>query len=151
MKFILEVSATDGATLGWHGVAVVDLSKENIQKLLVRQELFQMVRSKDDGLWDMFFADDTACCYYENADLEDVLNTSELATFEQEEVLLFLDSSRDSVLEEALGDVERTEIDQVVIDDVGVRFYAGLRNSDESIESVYLKYDRLLTALRASP
>ncbi len=150
MKFILEVSATDGSTLGWHGVAVVDLSKENIQKLLARRELFQMVRSKDDRLWDMFFSDDTDCVYYENAELGDVLNTSELATFEQEELLLFLDSSRDAALEEALGDMERTEVDQIIVDDVGVRFYAGLRHSDENIESVYLKYDRLLMALKSS-
>jgi hypothetical protein len=147
VKFVLNVTSPD---CNWRGIAVVDLAPAAIKVLLARRELYQMVKSRDEDINTLFFWDATNCTYYENANLDDLFDEGTVEKLEDGDGVVLL-AEVTANFEELLGEMEYVELDQILIDDEGIRFYAGLEHSNEYIQSALIKYELLLAQLPTTP
>jgi hypothetical protein len=130
----------------WYGACLVQVDKEDVQVLSGFKELFQMVKSRDDSLYEMYFWDRMTVSFYESPLYEDFLSEEEHAELDSNDILKLPDARE---ISKALGNPERTECDQFIVVEEGVRFMAIPKHCDYRIETAStITWDMLLEVLK---
>jgi hypothetical protein len=145
MQVLLKALSTSNPSTGRTGTVFVDLSKSHAQNLLAKHELFQMVKGRDENLNEMYFSDPTTALFYKDPDLGEVLTEKECLEYDDAGILFLTEGHAISeVFEEEDQPIEH----QVILDEVGVRFWSVFQDSTETFVSDHIPYGRLIDALR---
>jgi hypothetical protein len=120
--------------------ALIELSDEAKKEIIARRELFQMVKSKDSGLWSLTFWD-AACEFYDYDDWapEDAFTDEQAKRFEAQGYLVLPDD-----FEESEADAARTECDRMVVTADSVYWKCIAKHTDVYVETRQLPYEVLL-------
>ena len=152
MRFLLRATAEQSDN--WYGYAWVEVDPAQARAIMAMKEAFQAGetmshRARGQSLYQLWLWDHGTlgtARFYEELDLEDFLTEEEIETFDHEEVLVVPDERQlGDAFEEA--DEERTDADQVIVEDYCIRFFAYQKYVDHGITTAMIKYETLLPLL----
>ncbi|MDA4131908.1 MAG: hypothetical protein OK454_02105 [Thaumarchaeota archaeon] len=148
MRFMIRALQQEYNDDPWSGWAWVVLDDAAIKELLEKRELLQMVKSKSDQIYEMWFWSHPAY-FFEDGDInyEDFLTRVEIEEFESEGFLRVPDTRELPMDGEGVGfgrEPEGADCEQLVISERGVSFYSCLERIDGNVRSDEVSYELLL-------